>query len=1049
MASALTGTNVQLVGLRSAQVAAATLGAVASLSSTPFLATTASSSQSVLASLQTLKTNKQEIGQLAKDVAQILSGIVALEVGRDKDSMVEPELLHEIGKFAETMSKFQLWLDAYQRTSKLRRLFRQSEESVQLQACKKGVQQALNIFKKYAELAVSTNVESMIRDAQARHDQLIELMGSDSDSSYSAPFSLSYSAGSTGSLSLLPPVPQLFNGRERELRQLIHLLLTQAARVAILGPGGMGKTSLAVATLHDEDIVKKYPNRHFIPCDSAFTVSHLTTIIGINLGLEPAFRTRQGIIRHLTEKSSSLLVLDNFETPWEPQENRPGVEDFVSALSDIPHVALVMTMRGTERPSKTLWTRPFMPPLEPLSDVAARQTFLDIVDEQDEPGIVDDLLALTDNVPLAVNLVARVAAVEGSAKTLERFKVERTATLIDGNDKRSNIETSIRISLSSPRIKSSPHAQELLSLVSLLPDGVFDVDLLQSRLPIPDVLSHKIILIRTSLAYADPSGRLRVLAPIREYIQVAHPPMPLTLRRLRLHFHILSELWDAFIHRRSLMTDLYLRLSLNMGNMHQLLIRGLDDDPVDLKITAQTILRLNYFSRLMSRGISPLFSRIPAILPSLDDDFIALQYHIAVLLSWQFIKIADPDNLIETAISLLPRLERPRLEAALYNAAGEYYLDCAHDSKKARLFFQRALVLGIKSDEMVPQARAIGGLALLEWFQGNHKECIRLAREQQRLGYLMDNTIAEISGSRLRAMALTAIGDFRESARALTEGRAAIIRTHMLNSQYDSMFMNVEAEMHLVKTEYQEARELYAKIERQSSAVFSPQTYAYAVIGLAFVDIEIGVHPDLILAHIKTAHEPLHRSNDLRGTQIVDLCEGCLSLREGNKLHARQTLTRLFGEFRADDEECTFMCLTRLADPTNRLHDLADAVRWATVFFAFAQRKSNRLAIHQALRCLAEVAIWGGDRTEGFNLLQLALEGFTAMDVHHSRAQCLGSLARLELRMGNRMKAEELWRTARPLFERCHQLDQVERINTSLSKLVLSDGGRDRVVALA
>ncbi|KAJ7351387.1 hypothetical protein DFH08DRAFT_99102 [Mycena albidolilacea] len=35
-------------------------------------------------------------------------------------------------------------------------------------------------------------------------------------------------------------------------------------------------------------------------------------------------------------------------------------------------------MRGAERPGKVKWHRPFLPPLEPLSDSASRQIFLEV-----------------------------------------------------------------------------------------------------------------------------------------------------------------------------------------------------------------------------------------------------------------------------------------------------------------------------------------------------------------------------------------------------------------------------------------------------------------------------------------------------------------------------------------------------------------------------------------------------------------------------------------------------------------------------------------------
>jgi hypothetical protein len=64
-----------------------------------------------------------------------------------------------------------------------------------------------------------------------------------------------------------------------------------------------------------------------------------------------------------------------------------------------------------------------------------------------------------------------------------------------GYDRKSNLDASIQLSLSSPRITSN--SKELLSLLSILPDGLSDAELVQSKLPMPNILSCKSVLLTT------------------------------------------------------------------------------------------------------------------------------------------------------------------------------------------------------------------------------------------------------------------------------------------------------------------------------------------------------------------------------------------------------------------------------------------------------------------------------------------------------------------------------------------------------------------------
>ncbi|KAJ7495493.1 P-loop containing nucleoside triphosphate hydrolase protein, partial [Mycena latifolia] len=341
---------------------------------------------------------------------------------------------------------------------------------------------------------------------------------------------------SSTSLSLLPSEPKIFHGRESELSNLIQAFSQEMPRIAILGPGGMGKTSLARAVLHHSEITARYKdNRVFVTCDRASNSVQLAALIAMHVELKPGKDPIQGIIRHFTDVPSSLLILDNLETIWEPRETRGDLENFLSLLTAVTHLALIVTMRGAERPANIRWSHPFLEPLKPLPQDAARQTFLDITDDHPLEAI-DKILLLTDNMPLAIDLIANLVDYEGFPSVLDRWETESTSLLSQGHDKGSNLDLSISLTLESPRLASFPHSRDLLSLLSILPNGLSDVELSQIKLPIDNVLACKAALLGTSLAHIDDQKRFKALVPIREYVQRIHPPLVHLVQPLLNHF---------------------------------------------------------------------------------------------------------------------------------------------------------------------------------------------------------------------------------------------------------------------------------------------------------------------------------------------------------------------------------------------------------------------------------------------------------------------------------------------------------------------------------
>jgi hypothetical protein len=103
------------------------------------------------------------------------------------------------------------------------------------------------------------------------------------------------------------------------------------------------------------------------------------------------------------------------------------------------------------------------------------------------------------------------------------------------------------------------------------------------------------------------------------------------------------------------------------------------------------------------------------------------------------------------------------------------------------------------------------------------------------------------------------------------------------------------------------------------------------------------------------------------------------------------------------------------------------------VFLVHSVRLKEKLGIHKALQFLGDAFFAQDDEHTAINLFTVALEGFTYMDVHHSRAECMLRLGDISKGQGDLLKAVELWTTARPLFEQSSQAKQVDNIDQRLA----------------
>ncbi|KAJ7839036.1 hypothetical protein B0H14DRAFT_2588218 [Mycena olivaceomarginata] len=157
----------------------------------------------------------------------------------------------------------------------------------------------------------------------------------------------------------LPARPAILCGRDHEVQAIVDIILHKPpAHVVILGSGGIGKTSVALAVLHSPDIKRQFQNRRFfVSCDAATSVDALVLEILKVFGMtsENGIAPRTKVLAFL-EASSCIICLDNFETSWDADPR--AIEAFLAKITSTPNTAVLLTCRGSSRPLQTNWTKP-------------------------------------------------------------------------------------------------------------------------------------------------------------------------------------------------------------------------------------------------------------------------------------------------------------------------------------------------------------------------------------------------------------------------------------------------------------------------------------------------------------------------------------------------------------------------------------------------------------------------------------------------------------------------------------------------------------------
>ena len=200
----------------------------------------------------------------------------------------------------------------------------------------------------------------------------------------------------------LPYPVSTFVGRERELAEILEHGRDERVRLLTLtGPGGSGKTRLALAAAHQ--LLANHPDGvlwvNLTPVrEASLVVPTIAQLLGARTPLAEHIRKRR-----------MLLLLDNFEQVVD------AAPDLIELLLSCPNLRLLVTSRERLRTSGEMEYR--VPPLDAPDAVALFCERARLEPDDDIESLCDRL----DNLPLAIELAAARTNVLSPAQILERL----------------------------------------------------------------------------------------------------------------------------------------------------------------------------------------------------------------------------------------------------------------------------------------------------------------------------------------------------------------------------------------------------------------------------------------------------------------------------------------------------------------------------------------------------------------------------------------------------------------------------------------------------
>ncbi|KAF8209232.1 hypothetical protein K438DRAFT_1811977 [Mycena galopus ATCC 62051] len=516
--------------------------------------------------------------------------------------------------------------------------------------------------------------------------------------------------------------------------------------------------------------------------------------------------------------------------------------------------------------------------------------------------------------------------------------------------------------------------------------------------------------------------------PIREYIQQLLPPSQSRIQLIHKYFHALLLLCTKYLGEQ--LQPLVCQITLNLANLENILQWGLHAHASIIADTIRCALIMNNFYNVTGHSYFPLMNNIQSLLSQLCDHQLEVTFLIQLLTTQHYWSVVSGE-MIAQAISYVEHTKDPALQAKFYEVAGYYSFYHKGDVQQASQFLHKAREKSELCESSRPQCNTMIQLGHLKMVTGNYSAAMAYAAAAQKLSKVAGHLYHEGGANYLGAKLHCYLGDYQKSMAQLYRAAELLHICGLSGGLLAHDITLARAEIHLLKSEYTEARHLFYQVTETTSAADNSVSYANSLVNVGLIDTMVGKAQEDIYHKLQVAQEILRRESIIDFTACGTV-QAMIELRdekfESAKAKFQEYLCLSWGK----NAEVRNFCLEQLANikawPANMW-----GYKWPIIYLASATKLKAKLDLHKALLFLGDTFIANNDENSAANLYQVALAGFTQMDVHRSRAQCMLRLGDLASKHGCTSDAITFWKAARPLFEWTSQTKDVAQIECRLA----------------